>query len=360
MITKRHVGDNMRWLMLLLIVLLYSSNMASGQCVADCDSLRQAADSTWVYLQALSDSTLDTTHARPTSVFAPGFRYEYQSDSMHVYWYFSEFNLNKRKLFLSNWCAGRIVNYNKVTKVMAQEWTALEMNNRSTTRVFPISSGDTLGFYRELWMRRFGITMPVYDYYKCSEVLAYSVELVNSATNSRLALLDTTRYDTTRTSRKPCIASRYPMYSRVRYVVPEGFAGVPVFVRINTYVVGSNSDVMIRVDEHGQMRSTSFLQNPAVQQYCQQVEESLDCSIAESCAITATANTSPPSLAISITPNINVNTIAVYDVAGTMVWTGVVSQLSNPCTVPLTTSGLYLVVAKDASNIICTRKVVVP
>lgn len=150
------------------------------------------------------------------------------------------------------------------------------------------------------------------------------------------------------------------MYSRVRYVVPEGFAGVPVFVRINTYVVGSNSDVMIRVDEHGQMRSTSFLQNPAVQQYCQQVEESLDCSIAESCAITATANTSPPSLAISITPNINVNTIAVYDVAGTMVWTGVVSQLSNPCTVPLTTSGLYLVVAKDASNIICTRKVVVP
>lgn len=317
-------------------------------------------DSSLYVVGVVNDSTMDTSNARPSSMFAPAFRYEYQSDSMHVYWYFSEFNVNKRKLFLSNWCTPRIINYNKTTKQMYQEWTPQQMNNRSTTRIFPVNTGDTIGFYRELWLRRFGVSLPVYDYYKCSEVLSYSVELVDSASGARIALMDTTQFDTTRTSRKPCIASWYPMYSRVRYVVPEGYASHPVFLRINTYVVGVHPQVMIRVDEHGQMRSTSFLSNPLVQQYCQNVQSNLDCTADNACELTVASNTSPPTITVTLSSAPTATNISVYSVAGATVWSGAVPLPSNLFTVSVPTSGLYLVIARSASNVVCTRKVIVP
>lgn len=314
----------------------------------------------WSYADVIDSNTLDTNNLRPAGTFAPSFRYEYQSDSSHVYWYFSEFSLNKHKLFLANWCAPRIINFDKSNQQLVQDWTPQEMNTRSTTRVFPVSSGDTLGLYRELWFRKFGTSPPVYDYYKCSEVLSYSVELVDSASGSRIAMLDTTRFDTTRSSRKPCIESWYPMFSEVRYVVPDGYSLQPVFLRINTYVVGSNADIMIRVDQHGQMKSSTSLASSGVQQYCQQVQSNLDCNSSGSCDVSVTASSSPPTLSITAAATSTANSVEVYSISGTKIWSGPIPQPSNPFSEYVPGSSLYLVIARSFSNIVCTNKIIVP
>jgi hypothetical protein len=261
-------------------------------------------------------------------------------------------------LFLSNWCRDSIRNYDPTGDTAVQTWTNAQMNERSVTRAFPVSSGDTLGFYNSHWFSRLGYSGAAYNYYKMGQSISYSVVLVDSTTGTRIAVLDSALYGTTTASRKPCIYSWYPMASRVRYVVPAGYSDTICYLQINTYASGSGAKPFVRQDHLFSFVSASQLAKPQLKAYCDSVEANIDCSSPPSCDMSASRSSSPVGISISVAGSTSLTNIKIFDIYGAERWAGVVPLTTNPTVVGLST-GLYIVVAYENGVVVCTKKIFV-
>ncbi len=92
------------------VVLAYTFLFTATETLtAQCDSLLQTATQDSGYVMKSRTETGDTV---TTSVdeFSPKFLFAYQADSSYSQRALSEFLINRRKLFLSNWCFNRVLN----------------------------------------------------------------------------------------------------------------------------------------------------------------------------------------------------------------------------------------------------------
>lgn len=348
----------LRFAVLVVLGMSAGGVVIHAQCTG-CDSLVQAVGDSSMFVSTYNaaDYSLDTSIRLVPSSFCPSYSYEYETDSTHTFWAFSEFLKNGRKLFLLNWCRDSIRNYDQTGDSAVATWTQEQMNARSLTKTFTVGSGDTVGFYRFQWFAQRGVSGASFYYYKNPSVLSYSVVLVDSTTGSRIATLDTAEWGATTNSRKPCFYSWYPMYARVRYTLPAGYTNTPVFLQVNTYAVGSTAQPFVRQDRMYSFYSTTYLTNPSITAYCDSVEANITCGPGPACGLTATPQINPTSISISVPTPTTIASVWVYDVFGNQHWQGGVPLSSNPSVVSLT-SGLYVVVAYNSTgNVLCTQKV---
>lgn len=346
----------LRTFVLVSCALLYTANTGYGQC----DSLLQAISSDSGYAVGSVRTDGDTTFWPPEE-FAPYFSFSYEADSSYSTWFFSEFLLNRKRLYLSNWCFKRVVNYDTVTDSPIADWSASEMRNRSTTRTFPVIGNDTLQFFRRLsWIDRYSSALS-FSRYVNNNVIGYSVELVDSGSGTRIMLLDSFAIGTTTDNKKPCITSWYPMGARVRCVVPNTVEDTTsAYVRINTWAVGADPYPFIRQDGIQKMLSGFQLSNPQFTAYSDSVEANIHCEGggAGSCDVDVIPTSSPSGILISIANPSSLTNIEVRNIDGSLMWSSSVPLASNPLTVTLT-AGLKIVLGMSNSTVICTRKVLV-
>jgi hypothetical protein len=302
----------------------------------------------------------DTT-LLPPEHFAPYFSFSYEADSSFSSWFFSEFLLNRKRLFLSNWCDKRVVNYDEGTDSPRADWTASEMRSRSATRTFPVISNDTLQFFRRLsWIDRYSSALS-FSRYVNNNGIGYSVELVDSGSGTRIMLLDSFAIGATTDNKKPCIDSWYPMGARVRCVVPNTVEDTTyAYIRINTWVSGADPYPFIREDGFQKMLSGFHLSNSQFTAYSDSVEANNYCGGggAGSCDLVAIPTSGPSGILISSANPSSLTDIEVRNIDGTLIWTGSVPLASSPSAVNVS-PGLKIVLGMQNSTVVCTRKVLV-
>ncbi len=335
-------------------------SMPAFDLYAQCDSLLQAisSDSGFAWGSVRTDG--DTTFWPPEQ-FAPYFTFSYQADSSYSSWFYSEFLLNRKRLYLSNWCFKRVVNYDAETDNPRADWTPSEMRSRSTTRTFPVIGNDTLQFFRSLsWIDRYSSALS-FSRYVNNNVIGYSVELVDSGNGTRMLLLDSFAIGTTTDNGKPCIYSWYPMGARVRSVVPSTVEDTTfAYIRINTWAVGADPYPFIREDGIQKMLSGYYLGSSQFTAYSDSVEANSYCGGggAGSCDVVAIPTSSPSGILISSPIPSSLTSIEVRNIDGSLIWSSSVPLASSPSTVYLL-PGLKIVLGISNSTVICTRKVLV-
>lgn len=345
-----------RTLALSFYSLLFAAITGYGQC----DSLLQAITSdsgyAWVSMRTDGDTTFD-----PPEQFAPYFTFSYEADSSFSTWFFSEFLLNRKQLYLSNWCFKRVVNYDTATDSPKADWTASEMRNRSTTRTFPVIGNDTLQFFRGLsWIDRYSSALS-FNRYVNNSGIGYSVELVDSGSGMRLLLLDSFAIGTTSDDKKPCINSWYPMGARVRCVVPSTVGDTTsAYIRINTWAFGAAPYPFIREEGIRKMLSGYKLSSSQFTAYSDSVEANIHCGGggAGSCDLEVIPTSSPSGILISNVVPSSITNIEVRNTDGSLIWWSSVPLASNPIAVTLS-PGLKIVLGMSNSTVICTRKILI-
>jgi hypothetical protein len=339
--------------MVVLVFLMFAVEMKS-----QCDSLIQVMTSGSGY----SIGTMNQQGNPITisaDVFCAQFVFGYEADSSYTRWAFSEFLLNRKKLFLSNWCMNRAINYDAENDQAVADWTEEEMRERSTTRIFPVQGNDTIQFYRTLnWVDRLTSSLS-FNRYVNSNGLAFSVELINTIDRSRIVLLDTFRIEPTTSSKKPCIYSWYPMASRVRTVVPISQDSTDAFIRINVWTSGTSPEPFVRGDVYGGMMSSSDLASIGWRNYRDSVEANIECNNSTSCDLTVSALSGPSRLSIGYVSSASLTQVMACNIYGDVVWSSFLPMGLNPTNVS-TVSGLYIVLGLINGQVVCTKKIFLP
>ncbi len=343
----------MRWFLALVMLILLHVDGKS-----QCDSLLQAASSAGGFRVAyLAQNGVDTLY-QSADEWAPKYAFNYEADSSYSTWMFGEFLLNRRKLMLGEWCMKRVVNYDSGTTVAVANWTAAEMRQRSVTRPFLAYSGDTLQFYRTIsWLDKATMALS-YDFYVNQNGISYSVELVSSASGSRIALLDTCSFATTTATRKPSLYSWYPMASRVRYVLPITFDSTNVFIRVNTWTSGASPHPFTRYDGLGPMRSAIELSSSQWRSYSDSVQANIVQAGSVTCSITVGTTSNPLGMLVGHGQVSGLDRLSVVDIYGATHWTSACPLLTNPTHVALG-QGLYIVVGNSGGQVICTKSIII-
>ena len=330
-------------------------------CVAQCDSLIQTAtaDSGYTIEPVMVDDALPATEfIESPDDYSSQFNFHYIADSSQSVWKFSEFLLNRKKLFLSNWCMSRVVNWDNSNDEPIADWSAAELRGRSTIRTFPIMGGDTVQFYRSLtWTDRLTGALS-FNRYVNANGLSYSVELIQAVSGTRLLLLDTFNIAPTTTSRRPCIYSWYPMMSRVRSVVPSNQDSVSAYIRVNTWTSGASPQPFMRHDGYGKMISAQHLGSSTWTYYNDSVQANTDCTSSYTCEISAEPTSSPRGIMVSHPAPTTADVVAIVTISGAVLWQS--STPFSPVTFALPTAGLYVVVAYSSGSVLCTKKLYIP
>jgi hypothetical protein len=252
------------WMLVIMFVTLTPHSQAAVHLTCGPDSTIQTPRSrTRIYNM---DANGKTDHARPVDVrnWGPQERFEYQSDSMRLRIHVGEIALNGRHQPLANWSFGQNLNWSDSLQDRELQYTNEQLSQRSTTYFFPISSGDTVSFYRSIYWSRISQRGPAPTVWIGPDNMYYSVELVDSATLSRIALIDTFEMlATTNTpGRNPSFFSWYPLASRVHWVAPAGIGtGRKALVRVNVRTAGSANHVFFRSDIYAGHQSFRDLGN---------------------------------------------------------------------------------------------------
>jgi len=340
-----------------VMILLLTSN-ARGQC----DSLIQVhtADSGYSWAPIVDSGEVDSSFVQSPDDYSAHFNFNYIAYSSQTVWKFSEFFLNRRKLFLAHWCFCREVNWDTTNSEPITIWSPAQIRAKSTTLAFPIQGGDTLQFYRSLsWVDRLTNSLS-FNRYVNEHGLSYSVELINLSTLSRVMLLDTFNIAPTTSSKKPCIYSWYPMMSRVRQIVPSYQDSINAFVRVNVWTSGANAEPFMRYDGFGFNMSATHLSSNAWTYYNDSVQVNSACSSSSNCVVTMGTTSSPRGFNISHGSLNNVNQIKVCNIFGTVIWSSSAPLPVSPIFVGLATSGLYIVIELVDDSVVCTQQLFVP
>ncbi len=350
-----------QFLCLQLLIALFVVGL-SLHVSAQCDSLAQAVEDTSGYIMApmLTDSTIDSSAALPLNALVPRYSFDYGGDSVHVKLDFSEFLLNRKKLYLDYWCRDRVVTINPVTNEPTWEWSDSVLRARSRTRVFDVVAGDTIQFFRFVYWADRLLDQITYVRYINPSPLSYSIRLHEASNGNPILLLDTMYFAPTTVSKRPCIFSWFPLTSRVRTIVPSAIMDTTeVYVSVQLFTQPNNPFPIVRSDKLDIGMSPQILSNIQWMAYSDSVQANLDCTGAPDCDVSAYDLSNPPRIQVTLTTPSALTSISIVTIHGIEVWSGALPLASNPYHMNIS-PGLYIVVGKENGIVQCTRKVYVP
>lgn len=340
----------------LLNMSTYARSMMTDTC--HCDSTIQ-----YSYLPSAAyfpfvDTLKSLPSYRDASRLSSSFKFEYQNDSTRLRMIFTEFLKSAKWTYLSNWCYERRMNWDCVADSATTDYTNAQISAMSRTKYLHVVAGDVLGFYRSFnWLdKNTGKGNP--QKFISADNLSYSVELVDSATNGRIALLDSFFISSTRTDLKPHYYAMFPVASRIRWIAPTSFTSITAFIRVNIFSAGTDNIRWFRSDTYGGAVSEKLLNDVVYKVYCANVEAANTWGTSGTPVCGFTCSTSGTTFTIAQPASTSgVTSVRVVDVMGTIHGTYPVSSTSWPVVVTLP-NGLYVIVGVASNGqTLCTTKI---
>ncbi len=299
----------------------------------------------------------------PAEWFCAGYDFQMFTDTTCVTEYtFTGCKRNGVRVPLEHWKNGRAVNF--AAELLAYNSRSAEMT---------LNGGDTLSFYRELsWMDpRFN--RQLLNNYRSNDTLTYVVELVNSADDTRLALLDSIGIMPCPTLGTPTIHGTRPIMAHVFWIAPSAYSGVKAFIRVRPIAMGTG-DYFFTRKEVMSVGLWRRLQDPYWANYLSQwgaYQKSIPWRSGTIAAASATARLAvrPSGAArdevtidFNAAPNGGPVTVVIYDMSGNVLFTPFArTESSGNYSVVhrFSASGAYVVALLHEGNVVRTEKITI-
>lgn len=336
-----------------VVVALFAVLVFTNTTFAQCDSLGQvhAIDDT-LYAMT-SDTTVDRSQFVLANEIAPYFYFDLQKDSVRLTFAIGEIVHNSHWVYLDHWCKGKSYNYDEAGDSARWDYTNAQLSAISVTKPFTIHAADTIGFFREYFWKDHVTNQFSPNHYVSNDRVMLSVELVDAASGERIALLDTTWIDTTASSRQPCIKAWKPVMARIGYVVPSSQATTSAYIRANVATSGAENATFMRYDITRVQQSKRHLEDAGWKAYAQSVVDNTSCQ--EACVFTATGLSNPRRVQVDIdNGQQQVDCIKIVDIGGNVVNTTMLPA-TEPYSIAVQNSGVFVVVGYSGTNPVCTR-----
>lgn len=213
-----------------------------------CDSLSQmfSANTRGVVLMSLDrivalGDTVDLAavgHLDITGRVVPSFTFDWQDGTARFHAVVEAFARNGRWLMFDRWCNGKCWNWSAYTLSDTAEMSDVMLSAMSRTRHFVLTAGDVLSVDRE-WTSgsdtpATGDMPPVGYRWGSARGVWMTIEVVDGASNLRIALLDSVRvmlhWGSAPRQLQPHTPS--PPYARRRWVAPT-MTTTTAFIRVN-------------------------------------------------------------------------------------------------------------------------------
>lgn len=330
-----------------------------GTC--ECDSLHQLpyVPGQWarIIYTPKDTGTYSISDMHDPRKYTPIFLFEYQSDSGDVRIHFGDVRKNGSFVPLHGWCHGKAWNWDTATKAFIDEVSDAQLRERSRTRWIHVSAGDTIQVYRLLQLRDHATPRKLlWDRWRASDDVAFSIELIDSTTGSRMALIDTFYLEKSSVNGRPAFFSWYPTGAVIQYRVPNGTpSGATVAVRMQVFSLNGTGERYTRSDIM-KFDPVAILANYAG--VWKILNDNNPNGSYGTCPTFATV--SAGSLHLSSLELSNVAMVAIVTPYGHQVAQFTAAQLQSNPTVSLA-AGPYIVAARNGNGAtVCTRYVYVP
>jgi len=317
----------------------------------------QVADSFWMC--RVTGGGRDTT--APEDI-ATAYIFEMENDSASLTRYiFGECRRNGERIWLDQWENG------------ARRTTAAAvLSYNSRTIRFRMAAGDTLSFYRELYLYNPAMNRQLSNEYHFRDTLDYAVELVRPSDEKRLALLDSIGILASLERGTPVVYGSRPIMAKVEYVVPPEFSGDTAIMRVVLYNRGEGDYWFDRRDvvRANMSRQLTF---PLCKQYLaawglllgrpalKPGQESADDKV--TLAVTRVdGSRNRVKIAFSTAPNGTATSIAIYDGQGRLLFYPFSSQSAvehEETLYHFERSGLYFIGLLHNGNLVRTEKITI-
>lgn len=344
------------------LVTLVGSVNSYGQC-GDTPDLQSWQDNEAIIAPLDASGNIDSSKRASFEQTSAFYDFQYCSDSSKLSFSFGEFAINGRKITLSDWCYNRLVNWDEQKRDARFEWSPEELRSRSRSSIFPLSSGDTIQFYRTWWITDGGTTDITSSRYVNDNLVSYSVELVDHATNTRVAVLDSVDFGLSTEDRRPWIDTWYPPISRVIYTAGGSRQkSNQAYIRVNMYDKSARPRPFVRVDRFDFATSDRELQNAQWLSYNESTmagRYNAASSSITSCWLRVQSVASARGVSIANQSAMPSFTIQIVDVQGHVVWKSETLPANTDVVAP-TGPGLFIVSARSGQDATCSQTVVVP
>lgn len=315
-------------------------------------------------VQAMAaDSTLRIVERRPMGYdtlgpgwIVPAYSFEYQCDSTRLVLDAHEFQLNSKWILLEDWCFQKTWNWSDAMDTDTNEVSNAVLSALSRTKTFALRGGDTVSMVRFIdWYDKLRDEITT-EHYVNPDAITMTFEVVNAATNARVHLLDSIKFEPTTVSGKPCFYSPRPLFSRLMYIRPTTADSIDAFVRVNVASQGATARHWYRTDMMKMPRSYLVSQSPVMINYCNLAIANNECGPgAPGCGFMVGTVSSPKALAFTVPPG-PITALHVYASSGALHGTIPVTPGVTSYNYPITT-GLYFVVGSAGPTTVCTRAI---
>lgn len=345
-----------------VLLTLFGSSSLYGQC-GDAPDLQSWQDNEAIIAPLDASGQIDSSKRASFEQTSAFYDFQYCSDSSKLSFSFGEFAINGRKITLADWCYNRLVNWDDPNKDARFEWTPEELRSRSRSSAFTLSFGDTIQFYRTWWITDGGTNDITSSRYVNDNLVSYSVELVDHATNTRVAVLDSVDFGLSTENRRPWIDTWYPPISRVIYTAGGSRQkSNQAYIRVNMYDKSARPRPFVRVDRFDFATSDRELQNAQWLSYNESTMTGrYNASSSSMIGCQLRVQSVPSARGISITNQsaVSSSTIQIADVQGQVVWKSENLPVNTDVIAP-TGPGLFIVSARSGELATCSQTVVVP
>ncbi len=192
-------------------------------------------DSVWIFRYSDGNRLAPIGDERASASYF--FTMSYDSTS-RVSYLFTEPKVNGNRIRLLHWKDKRVVN---------AEAAYLSFNSRTDN--FPVTVGDTVSFYREMWWINPLTRQQGPNNYRALDTLRYSVWLVRASDTQTVALLDSMTIMPSPQPGPPTIYATQPIIAVVRFVVPTSIIGDSMFMGVRVEAQGPGQFHFTRRDD---------------------------------------------------------------------------------------------------------------
>jgi len=354
----------MKKVVLFLCVILFTGGTAAAQCDSAFQHWLSERDSMWFFPGGnynAGDTVPESVATVDISWIRPYISFEYQSDSARFIYNFMELALNHRWLTFEKWCYGKAWNWNSNSSSDTNEISNYDLSSISRSDDFVVTTGDTITFFREFYLTKRFVDSLKSDWWHSDDAISVAIELVDSVTNNRVALLDTVFFAPTVTSKLPCYYARYPVAANVIYVIPPALNASRVYLRALVTSAGSDNYHFYRADNIDAVNSHTKLATSQWLEYQNALVANNSCpGGGVSCSFLAVSMSSPSRVRLSVVPlQTQLDELRIVTASGSVIGSYTLPLPSQPYDVSVS-SGLYIVLGMNAGNAVCSKLVWVP
>ncbi|MBX7156349.1 MAG: hypothetical protein K1X91_15440 [Bacteriodetes bacterium] len=349
-------------LLLFGLVFLLPSKM-KGQCDEKNQYLGGVSGPT------MSDGSMDMKRAIDNSKFYPFYLFEIQNEVENIRYRTTEFKVNNQRLFLDKWCFKKSWNYNEATSKRFPEISNNELSNISRTKNFRINTGDIVTLYRDFWWYDLKNQQLNPHQIFSPDNLGYSIEIVDSKTENRIALLDSIFVYENLDQTSPRLFMMNPAISLIKYSVSNEFDGLEVFIRVNVISSGKQNMLFYRTDSKTIELSSMVLSDPKWVSFSNTVEKyntntTLHQDVLNNNYLTVTPSVSEGPITININKTDLITNdayaITISDVtSNNILFTNRISMDNKDFKYTFNNPGVYVVNLSSSGSIISTKKVLI-